>query len=265
MIGLKPSQQFTTIDTLRRAWGVAEEAGFDGLWTFDHFASLGPDPDGDVFEATALLAAMAQATTRIRIGCLVLGNTYRPAAVLAKTLVTIDHLSGGRLDVGLGAGGHHGDLGLPTGRWGALLDRLDEDCRRLKALWTGEAGPANPRPIQRPHPPLWIGSAGERRGLRVVAEHADGWAPGAPPGTDPGELARLSAVLDRHCEAIGRDPAEIRRCAQVRLPADADAALRTVEAHVAAGFPDVVLMPSGPGVAPAEAAAELLPRLRSLV
>jgi alkanesulfonate monooxygenase SsuD/methylene tetrahydromethanopterin reductase-like flavin-dependent oxidoreductase (luciferase family) len=256
--GLKPSQQFTTVDTLRHAWEVADDGGFDGLWVFDHFASLGPDPNGDVFEATALLAAMAQATRRVRIGCLVLGNTYRPVPVLAKTLVTIDHLSGGRLDVGLGAGGHHGDLGLPTGRWGELLDRLDEACRLLKALWTGEAGPANPKPVQRPHPPIWMGSSGERRGLRVVAEHADAWTPGTRPGTDPAELSRLSKVLDSHCEAIGRDPAEIRRCAQVRLPDDADSALRTVEAHLAAGFRDIVLM------AQPEAAAELLPRLRSL-
>src|SRR6201986_841148 len=167
MIGLKPSQQFTTIDELRTAWTVAEDAGFDGLWVFDHFSALGPDPDGDVFEATALLAAMAQATSRIRIGCLVHGLTYRPPAVLAKTLVTIDPLSGGRLDVGLGAGGHHGALGLPTGRWPQLRRALVEAIPFIRRLWAGDA---HPGPVQAPHPPIWIGSAGEQLGLRIVAK-----------------------------------------------------------------------------------------------
>lgn len=280
--GLKPAQQFTTPDTLRQLWSIADDGGLDGCWVFDHFAAMGPDRTGDVYEAWTLLAAMAEATSRVRVGSIVTGNGYRHPAVLAKMAVTVDHLSDGRLDMGLGAGGDlpvDAALGMPCGPIGERLDRLDEACRALKLLWTEptatlpgthyrlDGALANPKPLQQPHPPLWMGSSGERRGLRIVAEHADAWLPAALPGTDPAELRRLSGVLDAHCEAIGRDPSEIRRAAQLLLPEDPDEALRTVEAHVAAGFTDIVLMlfdGSPAAIAKAAMAADLLPRLRAL-
>jgi alkanesulfonate monooxygenase SsuD/methylene tetrahydromethanopterin reductase-like flavin-dependent oxidoreductase (luciferase family) len=235
----------------------------------------------DVYEAWTLLAAMAQATQRIRIGCLVSGNTYRHPGVLAKMVVTVDHLSGGRLDVGLGtgAGREHAMLGVPLGTPAERIDRLIESCQMLKMLWTEPTATfqgryyqlddaiANPKPVQRPYPPLWIGGSGEKRTLRVVAEHADAWINGNRPGTDPEDLARLSGLLDQHCMDIGRDPAEIRRAVQVPLPADADETVKVTAAYLAAGFRDVILMLHGEGdsaVSAAKAAAAVLPRLHAI-
>jgi F420-dependent oxidoreductase-like protein len=280
--GLKNSLQGNTAEALRRAWAIADDAGFDTCWGYDHFAALGPDRTVDVFEAWTMLAAMAQATSRVRIGTLVTGNSHRHPGMLAKMAVTVDHLSGGRLEMGIGAGGDemvHEMFGLPLAPVRERIEALDEACRILDLLWTQprvsfsgrhyrlDGAVANPKPVQRPRPPLWIASSGERFGLRVVAEHADVWINANQPGENPAELVRLGGVLDRHCEAIGRDPDTVRRAVQLRLPGDADGALRTVERHVRAGFTEVILMIFGGGdesIAASEATAELLPKLRSL-
>lgn len=276
-IGYKPPSQFVDVADLRRIWTTVDDAGFDSCWVFDHFTALGPDPTGDVLEGWSLLAALAVATRRVRIGCLVTGNTYRHPAVLAKMAATVDRLSGGRLEVGLGAGGHHGNLGLPTGSPRDLLGMYDEACQVLKALWTEpvttfegahyrlDNAVANPKPVQKPHPPLWLGSSGERGGLRVVARHADVWVNASPFGTGVEEIARLSRVLDDNCARVGRDPSEIRRGVQVTVLDVDDEALRLVESFSRAGFTDLVIAPRTWGsaaVATTEAAATLLPRLR---
>jgi F420-dependent oxidoreductase-like protein len=280
--GLKNSLQGNTAEALRRAWAIADDAGFDTCWGYDHFAALGPDRTVDVFEAWTTLAAMAQATSRVRIGTMVTGNSHRHPGMLAKMAVTVDHLSGGRLEMGIGAGGDemvHEMFGLPLGPVRERIEALDEACRILELLWTQprvtfsgrhyrlDGAVANPKPVQRPRPPLWIASSGERFGLRVVAEHADVWINANQPGEDPAELVRLGGVLDRHCEAIGRDPHTIRRAVQLRLPDQPDEALRTVERYVRAGFTEVIVMIFGGGeesIAASEATAELLPKLRSL-
>src|SRR5919201_6588882 len=141
-IGLKLAPQFTTVDEMRAIWQVADEAGFDHCWNFDHFASIGARGNlGDVFEGWTLLGAMAEVTRRVRIGCMVTGNTYRHPGVLAKMAVTVDHLSGGRLEFGLGAAWaelEHTMLGLEYGRVGQRIARLAEACVVLKSLWTQE-------------------------------------------------------------------------------------------------------------------------------
>jgi F420-dependent oxidoreductase-like protein len=276
-VGLKLSGQGTTAEELRAVWQIADAGGFDHCWNFDHFAGIGGDPDLDVFEAWTMLGAMAEATARVRIGCMVTGNTYRHPAVLAKMAVTVDHLSGGRLELGIGAAWaelEHTMLDLELGTAGRRIARLDEACRVLRLLWTEERSDfdgrhyklkdaiANPKPVQRPHPPIWIGGSGERKTLRVIAEHADVWNAA---GGDAAEVARLSGVLDRHCADVGRDPAEIRRSVQLRFDGDAEKALRAAQEYAAVGVGDVIVMLT-PGEAQAhgEIAADLLPRLREL-
>jgi F420-dependent oxidoreductase-like protein len=273
--GLKLSQN-ATIEQYRAVWRIADEAGFDHCWCMDHFATLGSRDDGPIFEAWALLAAMATATSRTRVGCAVTGNTYRHPAVLAKAAVTVDHLSGGRLEFGIGAGwaeNEHTMLGLPFGTAGNRADRLEEACQVIRSLWTQErtsfAGQhyqltgavAEPKPVQQPHPPIWIGGAGRRRTLRITAQYASVWN---APGGSPEEVAELSGVLDRHCADIGRDPSEIRRSVQVRIPATPDELLTSAAAYAAVGVSDLLLvLQAADPVAQAEQAGDLLPRLRA--
>ena len=168
----------------------------------------------------------------------------------------------------------HTMLDLEFGTVGQRIARLDEALRMIKLLWTQERSDfdgrhyrlqgaiANPKPVQEPHPPIWIGGSGEHKTLRVVAEHADVWNAA---GGDAAEVARLSGVLDRHCADVGRDPDEIRRSVQVRFEGDAESALRTVAEYVGVGVRDVILMLMGGRAREhAEVAADLLPRLREL-
>jgi F420-dependent oxidoreductase-like protein len=273
--GLKLSQA-ATIDTLTAIWGIADDSGFDHCWNMDHFASLGGDDTLDIFEAWTLLAGMAARTTRTRVGCSVTGNTYRHPAVLAKAAVTVDHLSGGRLEFGIGAGwaeNEHTMLGLPFGTARERADRLEEALPIIRSLWTqprttftgkhyllAEAV-AEPKPVQTPHPPIWIGGVGRRRTLRMAAEHAAVWN---APGGSPEEVAELSAVLDGHCADVGRDPAEIRRSVQLRVPADLAGLVEQVAGFTAVGVTEIILIVAADPVAQAERVAALLPELRGL-
>jgi F420-dependent oxidoreductase-like protein len=258
-------------------WRIADEAGFDHCWNMDHFASLGPRDTEDIFEAWTTLAGMAALTTRVRIGCAVTGNTYRHPGVLAKMAVTVDHLSGGRLEFGIGAGwaqNEHAMLGLPFGTAGDRADRLEETLKILTSLWSEptttfngrhyqlQDAIAEPKPVQRPHPPIWIGGMGPKRTLPLVAEYADVWNAS---GGEPAAVAGASAILDRHCADIGRDPAQIRRSVQLPVRDDADALLRTIEEFTRVGITEPLLILVGDDlVARAEKLAELLPRLRSI-
>ena len=222
--GLKASGQWITIDELRACWKIADEGGFDHLWDFDHLASIGPNgPGGPVFEGWALQAAMAEATKRVRIGCMVTGNTYRHPVVLAKLAVTVDHLSGGRLEFGIGAAWNeiehqmYGIEGLDH-----RVGRLSESLQIIKSLFTAEKTSfdgryykfkdalAEPKPIQKPHPPIWIGASGEST-LRLTARHADVW------NMSGGDLAAVKEQIEKFeaaCAAVGRDSNEIRRSIQ---------------------------------------------------
>jgi F420-dependent oxidoreductase-like protein len=276
-VGLKLAPMHCTMEEQRAVWRIAEEGGFDHLWVFDHLNPIVGELTGVEWEGWTLLAAMAEATSRVRIGVMVTANTYRHPAVLAKMAVTVDHLSGGRLEFGLGAGWaevEHRMLGLDFPPVGERISRLGEACEVIRKLWTEEVadhdGPAyrlvgaiqNPKPLQKPHPPIWLGGAGERQTLRVVAEHADVWNLA---GSDVGEAVRKSRILDEHCEAVGRDPATLRRSVQLRVDAaEPDRSLSQAERFMAAGFREVVLGVGPPDpVAKAElVASQMLPRLR---
>ena len=174
-LGIKLAPQNCTIADLRAVWRIADEAGFDHLWAFDHFAPIFSDVEGDVFEGMTLLAAMAEATSRVRIGLMVTGTTYRHPGVLAKMATTIDHLSGGRLEFGIGASGaevEHTMLGIPFGPPAERVRRLGEALTVCRKLWTEERtsfdgrfyeltdAVANPKPLQKPYPPVWLAGGG---------------------------------------------------------------------------------------------------------
>jgi F420-dependent oxidoreductase-like protein len=222
--GLKGSGQWITIEQLRSIWKTADDGGFDHVWDFDHLASIGPNgPDGPIYEGWALQAAMAEATRRVRIGCLVTGNTYRNPVVLAKLAVTVDHLSGGRLEFGIGAAWAeiehemYGIEGLDH-----RVGRLSESLQIIKSLFTNDRtnfdgryyhfkdAIANPKPVQKPHPPFWIGASGETT-LRLVARYGDVWNIS---GGDPVAVRELIAKFEAACQSVGRDPSEIRRSIQ---------------------------------------------------
>jgi F420-dependent oxidoreductase-like protein len=230
--GAVPNQSGIDWQTLLETWKELDRSSnFDSLWLMDHFVSgFGQEfgSEAPCMEGWTALAALAQATSRARLGILVTGNTYRHPAVLAKQATTVDHISEGRLIFGLGAGWHEYEhaafgFGLPPVK--ERLDRLDESAGLIKTLWTAsrpslsgnyyslDRPPYNPPNVQQPHPPILIGGGGEKRTLRIVAKYADA----ANVSGSPEEVAHKWQVLDEHCRAIGRDPASIKRTIQAPL------------------------------------------------
>jgi F420-dependent oxidoreductase-like protein len=229
--GIKTAPQHTTYEAIVRVWQEADETPvMEHAWVFDHFMPLGNDPTGPCLEGWTLLAALAALTRRLRVGVMVTGNTYRHPAVLANMAATVDILSHGRLDFGIGAGWNeleHTAYGIPLYAPGERLARLAEACEVIRRLWTQTVSDfdgryyqltgarCEPKPVQRPHPPFVIGGSGERKTLRITAEYADIWNfVGGPVDL----FRHKNAVLDSHCAEVGRDPASIAR--SVQLPVD---------------------------------------------
>jgi F420-dependent oxidoreductase-like protein len=227
--GLDVAQHQLTWDEISSRVRFAEDAGFDGTWVFDHFTALSADPDGPCMEGWTLLAALAAVTSRIRLGTLVTGMTHRHPSVLATEVVTVDHVSGGRVECAVGAAWNeeeHAELGIPFPSVAERMERLEEGVQVLRLLMSGERvsfrgkhlrlddALYRPRPVQRPHPPIWIGGTGRRGLLPIAGRQADvwhGWADSAR------EWAELSAIVDRSAEEAGRDPGSIARASNLSI------------------------------------------------
>ena len=209
-------------------WQHLEAAGWDTACVTDHFMTNTRDGEGPVMEAWSTLSALAALVPRMRIGTIVLGNTYRHPAVVAKMAAQVDIISGGRLILGIGAAwqrNEHDGYGIPYYTVLERLQRLDEACEVLRLLWTQRRSdfkgryyrlvdaPLEPKPLQKPHPELMIGGGGERVTLRIVARHANHWNVWGGPGI----LARKSAILNDHCMKIGRDSKTIARSVNMPL------------------------------------------------
>lgn len=216
--GVVIAQHQYTWAELVSQWQLAEELGFDSIWLFDHFMALYADPDGPCLETSTLLAALAQETSRAKIGVLVYGNTHRAPALLAREIVTVDHISNGRAILGIGAGWNereHRAYGIPFPSAGERVDMLDESLQIMESLFTNqrttfhgahyklEDAPFAPKPVQEKLPVLIGGSRPKM--LKVIARHADIW----DTSNDPIQLKTGLEQLQRNCEEIGRDPHEI--------------------------------------------------------
>ena len=246
------------IETQRRIWRILDDARADHLWTMDHIIAHGEDMTRPILDSWTLMSAMAVETRHARLGVLVTANLYRHPALLAKMAVTIDHLSGGRVIVSLGASSAEREfvaLGMRFGTPGERIRRLDESCTVMELLWSEAKASfrgryftltdaiAEPKPVQRPRPELWIGGYGAKGTLRVAAKHADVWNASGGRGFDT--TLQASKLLDEHCRVVGRDPTTIRRSVQARWGVDPDADLRATEAYVRAGFSEFVIDLSG--------------------
>ncbi len=245
-LGLETDQHRVEWPELVERVRFAEDAGFDGAWIFDHFKPLYGEGAGPCLEGWTLLSALGALTTRIRLGTLVTGITYRPPSLLAAEAVTVDHVSNGRLELGVGAAWNereHRELGFAFPPAAERIDRLEEGIEVLRLLMTGEPATFKgrhyhldgavyrPRPVQSPHPPLWVGGSGEKRMLPLVGRVADAWHCFAPPA----DYARKWAIVAQHAEKAGRDPASILRSTNLSLSEPWDHVRRSADAHRANG------------------------------
>jgi alkanesulfonate monooxygenase SsuD/methylene tetrahydromethanopterin reductase-like flavin-dependent oxidoreductase (luciferase family) len=249
-----------------RVWREADTIPeIEHAWLFDHLMPIGGDPNGPAYEGWTLLSALAAHTSRLRLGVLVTSNRFRPPALLAKIATTVDIVSDGRLDFGIGVGSlpshpiarrEYEAHGLPFHDTASAVESLAEACTLIRRLWT-EPEPfdfhgkqhrltgafGSPKPVQRPHPPIMIGGRSSAT-LRVVAEHADLW--NMPGGVIEDAIGR-SALLDRYCNEIGRDPASITRSIVLPVSYDNPAATKdAIRGATDAGFGHIVLALSAP-------------------
>ncbi len=221
LVGVAPGDHWSTmLDVAKRI----ESGSFESIWVYDHFHTVPDATQEPVYEAWTLMAALAAATSTARLGQMCTCNSYRPPSYLAKVAASIDSISGGRLEFAIGAGWYEEEYlayGYPFPSGGTRIAQLEEGIEIIKAMWTQDAATykgehyevagaiCQPKPLQDPHPPIWIAGGGEKKTLRVVAKHADYSNFGAAPD----HFKHKSEVLAGHCEAIGRNYDDIGRTA----------------------------------------------------
>jgi alkanesulfonate monooxygenase SsuD/methylene tetrahydromethanopterin reductase-like flavin-dependent oxidoreductase (luciferase family) len=225
----------------------ADDLGFDGVRGFDHFQPMYGEGPGECFESSTTLAAWSGLTSRVRLGVLITGMTYRHPSVYAAEAITIDHASGGRLELAYGAAWYdkeHRELGIPFPPLKDRVDAFEEAVQVVRGLlttdnftFTGrhfsvEHATLLPRPVQQPHPPIWIGASGEQRMMPIAARYADVWHCFG----DPKTLRDKSERISGHAEAAGRDPSTILRAASLSIDDDPDQIARNIDAWRDAGF-----------------------------
>ena len=259
--GIKTPPQHGPWADFLDVWRAADDIElFESAWVMDHFYPLTPPLDGTHLESWTALAALAQATKRLRLGCMVNGMHYRHPAVTANAAVTLDHISGGRFNLGLGAGWFEPEsnaYGIPLGSLKERFDRFDEGLEVISSLLTNEHtdfsgnyyqlthARCEPKPVQT-RIPIVIGGRGPNRTLPAVARWADMWDLA---GADsPATWKAASDILDQRCAAIGRNPAEIRRSVHLMWPEDADpsAMASTAVGYAAAGVDLVIFSMRAP-------------------
>ncbi|MFB7497430.1 LLM class flavin-dependent oxidoreductase [Streptomyces sp. NPDC056161] len=259
--GIMTAPSHVDYQDILRIWRAADETPqIEHAWLYDHLMPIWGDQKGPTFEGWTLLAALAAQTRRLRLGVMVTSNRFRPPAMLAKIATTVDIVSGGRLDFGIGAGSRP-DLpmarreyeahGLPYHDAAHAVQSLAEACTLIRRLWTEEepfdfegahhrltGAFGSPKPVQRPHPPILVGGRSAAT-LRVAADHADVWN---MPGGEIDDAVRRSALLDRYCSEAGRDPASVTRSLFVPVSYDRPGVTRdAIDAAVEAGFRHLVL------------------------
>ncbi|MBB5917561.1 alkanesulfonate monooxygenase SsuD/methylene tetrahydromethanopterin reductase-like flavin-dependent oxidoreductase (luciferase family) [Nocardia transvalensis] len=278
--GIKTTPAHVGYRDILRVWQEADRIPeLEHAWLYDHLlprvgrgGAADTELSGSVHEGWTLLSALAARTDRLRLGLLATNNRIRHPALLAKIAATVDEISGGRLDVGLGIGGlprtnpqfpitvapEYHAYGIPIRPWGEAVAAFAEACTLIRRLWTGDVfdfpgryytltgARCHPRPVQRPYPPLLIAGAGPAT-LRIVAEHADIWNVIGPPAGDLGVLRERSRTLDEYCAEVGRDPGEITRSAQLVVPYEQPERTREyLRGLIDAGFTHLVLNPPAP-------------------
>ena len=257
-LAFKTAPQDTNWDDMLEVWRAADDIElFESGWLFDHFYPIFSDSTGPCLEGWVTLTALAQATKRLRLGTLVTGIHYRHPAVLANMAATLDIVSGGRLELGIGAGWNEeesGAYGISVGTPKERSDRFEEACEVIIGLLSDDttsfrgtyyeltSARCNPKPIQRPHPPICIGGSGEKRTLRTAARFAQHWN---FVGGTVEEFAHKRDVFHDHCADLGRDPEEILLSSHLRFEGDpaATAAAAAALAEAGAGLAIVYLRP----------------------
>jgi F420-dependent oxidoreductase-like protein len=259
--GVQTYPQHTTYAEILQVWREADELGFDTAFAFDHFIPISGDPNGPCFEGWTLISALAAQTKRLKVGLLVTGNTYRNPAVLANMVATVDHVSNGRVVLGIGAGWYereHTAYGVAFSTPSERAQQLVEAIQVIKLLFTQDRSnftgkyyqlkdaPFSPKTVQKPYPPILIGGMGRKVVQPLAARYADMWDFFAD---DPDHAKQLNMNFDKICKRVGRDPKQVERSMSLQaaqLTGSKDEVHNRVQAFADAGVQHLVVALSSP-------------------